>query len=285
MAGRFNDVAALFDLEQLGPNSFLSPAPQGGFHRVFGGQVIAQTLIAACRTVEGRMPHSLHAYFILPGDIDAPITYEVDRLRDGRSFTTRRVTAAQHGKVIYSTIVSFQIEEGGFEHQVKMPDVPAPETLDDYATLRRRFEGSLPPGLLRFLDRERPVEMRFTELERFFDKPVQGPINVWFRLKTRLPDDALYQRYALAFASDMALIDVALAPHGITIFDPTIMAASLDHALWFHRDGRVDDWVLYYQDSPNMRGGRGLARGLIFSRDGRLLASVAQEGLMRRRRT
>jgi acyl-CoA thioesterase-2 len=285
MAGKFNDVAALFDLEQIGDNLFRSPAPQAGFGRVFGGQVIAQTLIAACRTVKGRMPHSLHAYFILPGSIDEPIDFEVDRLRDGRSFTTRRVTAIQFGKVIYSTIVSFQAAEDGFTHQAKMPDVPQPETLDDHAALRAKYAQTMSPALLRFVDRERPFDMRFVELERFFGKPREGPINVWFKLKTTLPtDNPLYHRFALAFVSDMALIDVALSPHGRTIFEPAIMAASLDHALWFHRDGRIDDWVLYHQDSPNLGGGRGLARGLIFSRDGTLLASVAQEGLLRLRR-
>jgi acyl-CoA thioesterase-2 len=284
MAGKFNDVASSFDLERLGDNLFRSPAPQGGFGRVFGGQVIAQTLIAACRTVEGRKPHSLHAYFILPGAIEEPIDFEVDRLRDGNSFTTRRVTAIQFGKVIYSTIVSFQADEDGFAHQMKMPDVPMPEALDDDEALRRKYGATLTPALLRSIDRERPVEMRFVELDRFFGKPHEGAVNVWFRLKTRLPDNPLYHRFALAFASDMALVDVALAPHGHSIFEPTIMAASLDHALWFHRDGRLDEWVLYHQDSPNMGGGRGLARGLIFTRDGTLLASVAQEGMLRLRR-
>jgi acyl-CoA thioesterase-2 len=230
------------------------------------------------------MPHSLHAYFILPGAIEEPIDFEVDRLRDGKSFTTRRVTAVQFGKVIYSTIVSFQAQEDGFTHQMKMPDVPPPEALDDYEALRRKYSGTMPPALLRFVDRERPVEMRFVELDRFFGKPRENAVNVWFRLKTRLPDDPLTHRFALAFASDMALIDVALSPHGRSIFDPGIVAASLDHALWFHRDGRLDDWVLYSEDSPNMGGGRGLARGLIFSRDGTLLASVAQEGMLRLKR-
>lgn len=280
MAGKFNDVAALFDLERLGDNLFRSPAPQAGFGRVFGGQVIAQTLIAACRTVDGRKPHSLHAYFILPGAIEEPIDFEVDRLRDGKSFTTRRVTAIQFGKVIYSTIVSFQADEDGYTHQMKMPDVPQPETLDDYAALKAK----LPPAMLRFTDRERPFEMRFVDLDRFYGKPHEGPVDVWFRLKTRLPDDPLYHRFALAFASDFAFVDAALAPHGRTLFEPTILAASLDHALWFHRDGRVDDWMLYHQDSPNMGSGRGLARGLIFARDGTLLASVAQEGMLRVKR-
>jgi acyl-CoA thioesterase-2 len=284
MAGKFNDVAALFDLERLGDNLFRSPAPQGGFGRVFGGQVIAQTLIAACRTVEGRMPHSLHAYFILPGAVDEPIDFEVDRLRDGRSFSTRRVTAIQFGKVIYSTIVSFQAAEDGFTHQMKMPDVPQPDALDDYAALKSKYAQTMSPSLLRFIDRERPFDIRFVELDRFFGKPREGALNVWYRLKAKLPDDALYHRFALAYLSDMALIDVALSPHGKTIFDPAIKAASLDHALWFHRDGRIDDWVLYHQDSPNIGGGRGLARGLIFSRDGTLLASVAQEGMLRLKR-
>lgn len=280
MAGKFNDVAALFDLERLGDNLFRSPAPQAGFGRVFGGQVIAQTLIAACRTVEGRKPHSLHAYFILPGVVEEPIDFEVDRLRDGKSFTTRRVTAIQFGKVIYSTIVSFQADEDGFTHQMKMPDVPPPETLDDYDALRAK----LPPAMLRFTDRDRPFEMRFVDLDRFFGKPHEGPVDVWFRLKMKLPDDPLYHRFALAFASDFAFVDVALAPHGRSLFEPGILAASLDHALWFHRDGRIDEWLLYHQDSPNMGGGRGLARGLIFARDGRLLASVAQEGMLRVKR-
>jgi acyl-CoA thioesterase II len=283
MAGNLN-LAELLDLEQLGPDSFRAPPPQSGFQRVYGGQVIAQTMVAACRTVDGRMPHSLHAYFILPGERDVPITYEVDRMRDGRSFSTRRVTAMQHGKLIYSTIVSFQAEEDGLEYQVKMPEVPPPETLDDYVALRTKYGASM-PSQLQVLNRAGPVDMRYVETDRFFGRPAQGPINVWYRLNTPLPNDPLLQRCALAFASDMALVDAAMSSHGISVFEPRVMGASLDHAMWFHRDGRIDDWVLYHQDSPNLRGGRGLARGLMFSRDGRLLASVAQEAVLRIRRS
>lgn len=284
MVSKLTNVAALFDLERLGDTRFRSGPPQIGAGRVFGGQVIAQTLMAATRTVEGRLPHSLHAYFILGGETDKPITYDVERLRDGNSFSTRRVTAGQNGEVIYSTIVSFQVPEDGFTHQMPMPDVAPPESLDDYDALRTKFAGKLPASLLRFIERDRPVELRYTNFDRFLGRANDAPLDVWFRFTARLPDDPLIHRFALAYASDMAFIDAAMAPHGTNIFDPKIIAASLDHALWFHRDGRLDDWVLFHQDSPNMGGGRGLARGLIFARDGRLLASVAQEGMLRQRR-
>jgi acyl-CoA thioesterase-2 len=285
MAAAIPNVAALFDLERLDDTRFRSPAPQIGGRRVFGGQVIAQTLIAASRTVEGRLPHSLHAYFILGGEIDQPITYDVERLRDGNSFSTRRVTAQQNGQVIYSTIVSFQIAEDGFTHQMPMPQVAAPETLDDPQSIMAKFGDRLPASLKRFIANERPVELRHTNLDRFLGRANDGPIDVWFRFKFKLPANPLIHRFALAYASDMALVDAALAPHGASVFDADIIAASLDHALWFHRDGQLDDWVLFHQDSPTMGGGRGLARGLMFSRDGRLLASVAQEGMLRRRRS
>lgn len=284
MASKLANIAALFELERLDDRRFRSDAPQIGAGRVFGGQVIAQTLMAATRTVEGRMPHSLHAYFILGGETDKPITYDVERLRDGNSFSTRRVTAQQNGDVIYSTIVSFQVPEDGMVHQVAMPDVPAPETLDDYETLKTKYADRLPASLLRFISSERPVELRYANLDHYLGEKNDAPLAVWLRFTRRLPDDPLIHRFALAYVSDMAFIDAAMAPHGANIFDPKIIAASLDHALWFHRDGRLDEWVLFHQDSPNMNGGRGLARGLIFARDGRLLASVAQEGMLRRRR-
>jgi acyl-CoA thioesterase II len=250
--------------------------------------VIGQALVAACRTLDvaERPPHSLHAYFLLAGDPKVPIIYEVDRIRDGKSFTTRRVIAIQHGHAIFSMAVSFHTDEGGLSHQAKMPDVPQPDALPGEREVRERLMPRMPEPVRRYYERERPIELRPVEYERYFGKPIpDGRFHVWFRTTGPLPDDPAIHRCVLAYASDLTLLDSALAPHGRTVFEKEIMAASLDHALWFHRPCRADDWLLYAQDSPNLSGARGFSRGLIFARDGTLVASVAQEGLLRERRS
>jgi acyl-CoA thioesterase-2 len=288
MTTAVQDLLALLDLEQLEVNLFRGRSPQQGWQRVFGGQVIGQALVAACRTVDDvaeRPPHSLHAYFLLPGDPKVPIIYEVDRIRDGRSFVTRRVVAIQHGNAIFSMSVSFQVVEEGLSHMAEMPDVPDPESLPSDNEIKSRVLPIMPDPVRRYYERERPIELRPVEFERYLGKKFpNGRFNVWIRATGPLPDAAAIHQCVLAYASDLTLLDAALVPHGRTVFEKGIMAASLDHALWFHRPFRADDWLLYAQESPNASGARGFARGLIFSRNGTLVASVAQEGLIREKR-
>ena len=287
MTSAVQDLVAILDLEPIEVNLFRGRSPQQGWQRVFGGQVIGQALVAACRTVDDlaeRPPHSLHAYFLLGGDPKVPIIYEVDRIRDGKSFTTRRVVAIQHGHAIFSMSVSFHVREPGVTHQATMPNVPAPEELPSDTDLRDRVLSMMPDSVRRYYERERPIELRPVEFDRYLGKKYpDGRFNVWIRTTAPLPDVAAIHHCALAYASDFMLLDSALIPHGRTVFEKTIMAASLDHALWFHRPFRADEWLLYAQDSPNAAGARGFSRGLIFTRDGLLVASVAQEGLVRER--
>jgi len=287
MTSAVQDLLAILDLEPIEVNLFRGRSPQVGWQRVFGGQVIGQALVAACRTVEGvaeRPPHSLHAYFLLAGDPKVPIIYEVDRIRDGRSFTTRRVVAIQHGQAIFAMSVSFHRIEPGLDHQAEMPKVLGPENLPSDADIRRQIMPMMPDAVRRYYERERPIELRPVEFERYMGKKFpDGRFNVWIRTTGPLPDTAAIHQCVLAYASDLMLLDAALIPHGRTVFEKTIMAASLDHALWFHRKFKADDWLLYAQDSPSAAGARGFGRGLIFSRDGLLVASVAQEGLIRER--
>jgi acyl-CoA thioesterase II len=288
MSSAIQDLLAILDLEQLEVNLFRGRSPQVGWQRVFGGQVIGQALVAACRTVDvaGRPPHSLHAYFLLPGDPKVPIIYEVDRIRDGKSFTTRRVVAIQHGEAIFTMAVSFHHDEPGMSHQAQMPAVPRPDELPDENEIKARVLPLMPDPVRRYYERERPIEWRPVELDRYLGKRIaDGRFHVWIRATGRLPDEPAIHQCVLAYASDMLLLDSALIPHGRTVFEKTLMAASLDHALWFHRPFRADEWLLYAHDSPNLSGSRGLSRGLIFARDGTLVASVAQEGLLRERRT
>ena len=285
MSSAVSELLSILDLEHLDPNLFRGRSPQVGWQRVFGGQVIGQALVAAVRTVEGRQPHSLHAYFLLPGDPKVPIIYDVERTRDGKSFTTRLVKAIQHGQPIFTMSVSFHNNESGFDHQAKMPDVPFPEDLPSEAEVRERILPMMPDPVRKYYERERPIELRPVEFSRYRGQKFEdGRFNVWIRTTGRLPDDPAIHQCVLSYASDMTLLDTALVPHGRTLFEKDFMAASLDHALWLHRPFRADDWLLYAQDSPNLQGGRGFARGLIFRRDGTLAASVAQEGLIRTRR-
>jgi acyl-CoA thioesterase-2 len=285
MSSAVSDLLSILDLEQLDINLFRGRSPQVGWQRVFGGQVIGQALVAAVRTVEGRPAHSMHAYFLLPGDPKVPIIYDVDRMRDGRSFATRRVTARQHGHPIFSMLASFHAEEQGIDHQAPMPDVPPPEDLPSDSEMRAKLLPTMPDAVRKYYERERPIELRPVEFDRYRGRkyPDQG-FHIWIRATAKLPDDPAIHQCALAYSSDYALLDTALHPHGRTLFEKDFMGASLDHALWLHRPFRADDWLLYAQDSPNLHGSRGFARGLIFKRDGTLVASVAQEGLVRLRR-
>lgn len=281
------DLVALLDLETVGPDGFRGTSPRTGWQRVFGGLVVAQSLVAATRTVQARVPHALHGFFMRPGDPAVPIEFSVTRLRDGRSFATRQCVALQHGVPIFTLTASFQTAEQGFDHQIAMPDVPPPEALPSEADILARFGASLPAGVRRYLERERPIELRPVSLGRFASPPDARPAlpvqQVWIRAAGPLPDDPAVHRAVLAYLSDMTLLETALVAHNRSLFEPGLQVASLDHALWFHRPARVDEWLLYAQDSPSTAGARGLARGSIFTRDGILAASVAQEGLIRER--
>jgi acyl-CoA thioesterase-2 len=285
MSLAITDLLSILDLEQLDLNLFRGRSPKSGWQRVFGGQVIGQALVAAVRTVEGRLAHSMHAYFLLPGDPKVPIIYDVDRIRDGKSFTTRRVTARQHGHPIFSMLVSFHENEDGLDHQVPMPNVPPPESLPGDAEMRANLLPQMPDSVRSYYERERPIELRPVEFNRYLGKKYpDGRFHVWIRATAKLPDDPAIHQCALAYASDFTLLDTALVPMGRTLFEKDFMAASLDHALWLHRPFRADDWLLYAQDTPNLHGSRGFSRGLVFTRTGTLVASVAQEGLVRLRR-
>ncbi len=289
MVSAVQELIKTLNLEPLELNLFRGRSPQSRWQRVFGGQVIGQALVAACRTVEdvaSRPPHSLHAYFLLGGDPKVPIIYEVDRIRDGKSFTTRNVKAIQHGHAIFSMSVSFHVHEEGLSHQFKMPDVPKPDALPTETELKERVWPLMPEPVRRYYERERPIELRPVEYGRYLgEKSEDGRFHVWMRATGRLPDEPAIHQCVLAYASDMMLLDAALIPHGLSVFSENIMAASLDHALWFHRPFRADEWLLYAQDSPNLSDSRGFSRGLIFAIDGTLVASVAQEGLLRMRRS
>jgi acyl-CoA thioesterase-2 len=272
-------LIANLDLEQIDGNRFCGHSPRNGWKRVFGGQVIAQALVAASRTVEGKRPHSLNAYFMLGGDPAIPIIYEVECLRDGSSFTTRQVVARQNDQAIYAMGVSFHNPEPGFSHQLPMPDVPNPESLPTEYELAQL----VPEPMREIWMSARALEMRPIGLGGLSRNPRTPMQHVWFRMAGELPDDPAMHQYALAYASDFSLLAVSMLPHGKTVFDPDLMVASLDHALWYHRDFRADDWLLYSLDSPSAEGGRAFCRGNIFNRDGLLVASATQEGLVRLR--
>ncbi len=280
-------LASILDLERLEQNLFRGRGPRAGWQRVYGGQVLGQALVAAVRTVpEDRLAHSAHGYFLLGGDPAEPIVYDVERVRDGGSFTTRRVTAIQHGQAIFVMSASFHKMETGLDHHAPMPDVPPPEKLPTEKELLRRLLPHLPGNMRSYWERERPIEMRPVDASRYFDRERREPVQqIWMRATGRLPDSAALHQCVLAYASDFTLLDTALVAHGKLLFDPDIQLASLDHAMWFHRPFRADEWLLYAQDSPNAYGARGLARGSVFTRDGVLVASVAQEGLVRQRQT
>jgi acyl-CoA thioesterase II len=274
-------LVALLDLEQIEVDIFRGVSPASRTQRVFGGQVAGQALIAAGRTVPADRPvHSLHSYFIRPGDPAVPIVYEVDRVRDGRSFTTRRIVAIQHGKPIFTLSASFQLDQPGIEHQPVMPDVPAPETLP---TLDERYRDT-PDAAAFFRGVPRPIDLRYVDDPPWQQRehgPRAGLHRVWMRANGRLPDDPLLHVCVLTFASDLTLLDSVLIRHGLSAGIDPITMASLDHAMWFQRSFRADDWLLYSTQSPVASGSRGLATGRFFARDGTHLASVVQEGMIR----
>jgi acyl-CoA thioesterase-2 len=285
MSRALDQLLDILNIEKLEVNLFRGLSPQVGWQRVFGGQVIGQSLVAAYRTVDGRIAHSLHAYFLRPGDPSVPIIYSVDRIRDGGSFSTRRVVAIQHGQAIFSMAASFHKAEEGLTHQMKMPEVPAPEALPSESELKELFLDRLPPQVKAYWERERPIEIRPVDLSRYLNPEKRVPTQqMWIKANGSLSDDLALNQCVLAYASDFTLLDTALIAHGRFVFDPNLILASLDHAIWFHRSFRADDWLLYAQDSPSSGGGRAFCRGTLFTRSGELVASTAQEGLVRERR-
>jgi acyl-CoA thioesterase-2 len=283
MDDTLNTVIRQLDLETLEVNLFRGQSRDTGTRSVFGGQVIAQALVAVERTVDGRVPHSLHAYFLLPGDVAAPIVYQVERIRDGRSFSARRVQAIQHGRPIFSMMASLHVPETGLEHAAPMPEVTPPEALPPFAELCERWlaeAGPVHPRIAEVIRARRAFEFRPVDPQNPLRPAPREPRQAyWFRTVGPVPDDPQLHRCLLAYASDTALVGTALRPHGKSW--PEMILASIDHALWFHRPARVDDWLLYAMESPSAQGARGLARGLVYDRGGRLVASVAQEALMR----
>jgi acyl-CoA thioesterase-2 len=280
-----DNLLSILSLEPLEENLFRGRSPDVGWQRVFGGQVIGQALMAATRTVQGeRRVHSLHSYFMRPGDPSIPIIYEVDKIRDGGSFTTRRVVAIQHGQAIFSMSASFHIREEGLEHQFDMPEIPKPDDLIPEDDFKKLFMDVAPKPVREYWKRDRPLELRPVSLKHYITREKMPPYHhVWLRATAPLPDDHAVQACVLAYASDMTLLDTALYPHGRSVFDKNIQAASLDHSMWFHRDISLNDWLLYSHDTPNASGGRGFTRGQIFDLKGNLVASTAQEGLIRLR--
>lgn len=275
----------VLDLDALGGDRFRGDSVNKHWRRVYGGQVIAQALVAAFRTVESRIAHSLHGYFVRMGNPNVPIDYTVTRVRDGRGFTTRSVVATQGEEAIFTMAMSFHKGEPGLDHQSTLPSVATPEDLPDEAELERQLTEKYGADAKKLIGSLPPIEFRPIEIERFLQQGVR-PVaqDVWMRIASPLPDDAILHQVLIAYVSDYSLIDTALVGHGRAINDPSLQVASLDHALWFHRPGRADAWMLYSQDSPSASSGRALCRGSIFSREGVLLASAAQEGLLREKR-
>lgn len=280
------DLLSLLDIERLEVDLFRGESPEHNIsQRVFGGQVIAQSLVAAYRTVEDRLCHSLHAYFIRPGDPSIPIVYEVDRSRDGGSFTTRRVIAVQHGRQIFNMAASFHVEEEGWTHQHEMPEAPAPLQVTSQAERRAAIVHKLPEAIRETFTSPRPIEMRETNPMDLIDpKPLPDTQLAWFRVAREIDEAPWVHHCLLAYASDMMLLGTGNRPHGVSWLGGKLMSASLDHAMWFHGPIQFDKWHLYHMDSPYTGGARSFNRGSIYTEDGRLVASVAQEGLMRPRR-
>lgn len=284
-----HDLMALLDLEPLEHNIYRGNNRDLGTGRVFGGQVFAQALVAARRTVPGeRDAHSVHGYFLREGDFRAPIVYFVDRPRDGRSFTSRRVTAIQHGEAIFHLSASFHVQEPGLDHQAVMPDVPHPHTLGSEIDLIRARADRIAEPLRSILTQERPIDVRpITPADPWAKPDKPGPVTaqrqLWFRLAAPIADTPLLHQAVLAYASDYGFLPTALLPHGVALRDPRLFIASLDHTVWFHRPFRADEWLLYVSDSPSAFGARGFVRGQVFRQDGTMVASMAQEGLIRLR--
>jgi acyl-CoA thioesterase II len=282
MDHRLIDLLALLDLERLEVNLFRGDSRDIGSPQVFGGQVLGQALVAASRTVEDRQVHSLHAYFLRRGDFNAPIVYQVERSRDGHSFTSRRVVAVQHGEPILTMSASFQLAEPGLDHHSEPPDVPPPEYLEPTADMKPEALAHVPEKVRRFLEHQSPFEFRPVVADNYQVPRKRPPVkHIWFRMAQPVPGDQSLHRCLLAYVSDHHLLDTTTLPHAVPVHG--LQMASIDHALWFHRDFRIDDWLLYAIDSPSASGARGFARGSIFTRTGMLVASAAQEGLIRQR--
>lgn len=282
MTTGLGDMLRVLDLEKIEENLFRGESRDIGSRSVFGGQVLGQALVAACRTVNGRNAHSLHAYFLRPGDVNAPILYDVERVRDGRSFSTRRVVAIQHGRPIFNMAASFQVEEQGLEHQSRMPDVPDADDLPTMADLRQKAVERDPERFKNRPIRQLPVDIRPVQPADPYLASKQPPFqSVWFRTVGTVPTDRALHQSVLAYASDFVLLRTATLPSGRALRGKNAHMASLDHAMWFHRDFRMDEWLLFAMESPSASNARGLALGSVYARDGRLVATIAQEGLMR----
>ncbi len=277
-----DDLLHLLKLERIEENIFRGESRDIGSAQVFGGQVLGQALSAAYHTVENRQAHSLHAYFLRRGDMNAPIIYDVDRSRDGGSFSVRRVVAIQHGRPIFNFAASFQSPEEGLEHHAEMPDVEGPAGLPDLTEVAPEILQKIPEKMRRYLTVQRAFEFRPVDaIDLLAPKPRSPAKYVWIKAVDQLPEDPVLHQNLLAYVSDYELLGTATLPHGLPFGQGRVMMASLDHALWFHRDVRVDDWLLYAMDSPNASGARGFSRGQFFTQDGRLIASSTQEGLVR----
>lgn len=285
MTQTLDTLVQLLALEPVEENLFRGASHDLGFRQLFGGQVLGQSLSAAVQTVEPeRQAHSLHGYFLRPGDARLPVVYQVERVRDGGSFSTRRVSAIQKGQIIFTAIASFQAEEPGFAHQVAMPQVPGPDGLRDHIELILNSSLAIPERVRERLQGRKALQMRPVGLQNPVDPRPQEPFqHLWVRSDGVLPDNPALHRYLLAYASDFFLIATALLPHAASLWAPDLQLASLDHAIWFHRPVQADQWLLYSLESPWTGGGRGLARGHFFNQAGELVATVAQEGLMRKR--
>ncbi len=278
-----NQIIKTLDLEEIELNHYLATSPNEGWQRVYGGQVIGQALVAASRTVSpNRSAHSLHGYFLRAGDTTIPILYKVDRIRDGKSFTTRRVVAVQRGQAIFTMSISFQIDEGGLSHQFDMPKVPAPDSLPTEDELRREQTKSWPKEFQESFSGSSAIQVKPVDpVDLLNPKPTQAVQRCWMRCGEPLPDDPRIHQCVLAYLSDWSLLDTASRPHGVSFMQENVQVASLDHAMWFHRSFRADEWLLYDQDSPSASGARGFNRGLIYNQTGKLVASTTQEGLLR----
>lgn len=277
-----SSVIRLLDLERLEDNLFRGHSADIGAPQVFGGQVLGQALSAAHCTVDARAPHSLHAYFLRPGDFNQPVVYQVERSRDGGSYSNRRVVAVQHGRPILNLAASFHSGESGFEHQFTMPEVPGPEGLTKTIDIHDSIIDRVPEKMRRLLAHRPPLEFRPVEPPKFIDPEARAPRkHVWMRAWDQLPDDPELHRNLLTYVSDYELLGTATLPHDLDFSTRPVQMASIDHALWFHRPFRVDEWLLYACDSPSSHGGRGFTRGQFFTRSGELVASTAQEGVIR----
>ena len=278
-----NKIIEILDLEEIEQNHYLATSPNEGWQRVYGGQVIGQALVAASRTVaDDRQAHSLHGYFLRAGDKDKPILYKVDRIRDGKSFNTRRVMAVQHGQAIFTMSISFQVTEDGLSHQFPMPETPGPDNLLGEEEVRAEQAKNWPEEFQETFSGSSAIELRPVEpLDLMNPQKTDPTQRCWMRCGETLPDDPRLHQCVLAYLSDWSLLDTATRPHGISFLQDNIQVASLDHAMWFHRPFRADEWLLYDQDSPSASGARGFNRGLIYNQAGELVASTTQEGLMR----